>query len=432
MVACRVKSLRGVRPRPRGRPPPSVICTLTRRFIARAQLRALAADLHEIIYSGGIAECDYGSQLFDARRYDIRSLPPALLDAKEERPPLDTIPTRKDELRPFLEKLMVCNGRENHLDLLVIGWGKADARGRPFHRHIENLWPLRGENQPLYEALVAGRFAPVIRHLRAIGDAPKNGVTLRRVLIQQAPIWCCHDVQMVVARLGKTIEFGMLGTNSKKQQSPEGELNNLRHRYAALEETLTLFFGTDDWRTHDIESIAAAVVFDMANPGNQRIRRIERSLRKRLGKQMFSIARPEEVTVLMRAVAAELREPDEMLAKMATAKTANAEPKTFDAMWFQLKSPTTAIAAAIRRLIQAEQEIPAIVAGLITNQNRSGPTALRGALSGYGVFDLTRGSDSRLDELMFFTVRLCIATADRNVKARGPIGSRRARLANFC
>lgn len=367
------------------------------------KLDGLVADLHSVIYSDGIEEDEYGRHLFRPGLTDLRSLPAALLDVKEELPPPDLIPTTKIALDRFLRKLIICNGKDVILDELVAGWGDSDDPGKTFNRHIEDLWLLREDQAglPLYDALVGGRFGSVIRYLR---DNPKaaNVATIRRLLVRQALIWCAHDVQMVVARLMKPISFGALGSGADGKQTPERELNHQRERYAALEDTLTAFFGAQDWRDPDLELVGPSSMSQLPKPMNAYIRRIDRSLRGKTRKPYVVPASLRTVTVMMRAIAAELRNPNETISAMAAAKTANQQPKTFSAKWFQVSSPVTAMAVSVRRLVQAESEVPAIIDNLIRNEPDSRPVALRGSLTGYDVFEQKRGQATRVDALMRF------------------------------
>ena len=367
------------------------------------KLDGLVADLHGVIYSKGIEEDEYGRHLFGTGLTDLRSLPAALLDAKEELPPPDLIPTSKIALNRFLRKLMICNGSHANLDELVAGWGSSESPGKTFNRHVEDLWRLHGDQAtlPPHNALVGGRFGSVIRYLQRHPEAA-NFSTIRRLLVHQALIWCAHDVQMVVARLTKPIRFGVLGSGKSGKQTPERELNHQRERYAALEETLTAFFGAEDWRNPALELVGPSSISQLPKPMNAYIRRIERSLRGKTRKPYAAPASLRTVIPMMRAIAAELRNPNETISAMAAVKTANQQPKTFSAKWFQVSSPFTALAVSVRRLVQAESEVPDIIDNLVRNERDSRPVALRGSLTGYDEFERKRGQATRVDALTRF------------------------------
>ena len=256
-------------------------------------------------------------------------------------------------------------------------------------------------NMELYAGLVAGRLTPVIRYLQT-ADASAYSIKLRGVLIRQALIWCSHDVQLIVARIAQPVDLSKLGVlrDASAERSPQRATNSQAERYAAITETLDAFFGCQDWRYEDVTLAGPAAETLLARPKHVWFGRVLRRLRS----SPNTSAGPDlkQVTVLMRAVAAQMRRADlsgtEYLAGFVNYKG----PKTFPAKWHDLTSPVSVIATAVRRLIQAEHEIPVIVDDLIANRQSKRPTLLRGSLSSYSDMTLPRGATERLDELTAF------------------------------
>ena len=224
---------------------------------------------------------------------------------------------------------------------------------------------LRVMEPMLYDQLVGGRFRSVVLRLREA--EPWAAVRLRRMLVRQALIWCAHDVQMVFARLQWPPEFGLLATTGSKVPSPEGVLNQLRDRRKALATALTLFFGTDEWQRRDVEPPPLIAETNLRRHPDKRIRQLARRYWEHFCRGEFDWMKGDLAAVLMKQIAATLREDDDgMLARTAEPRTTNQEPKTFPREWYHVASPLAAGAVAIRRLIQAETGIVAMIDRLVS------------------------------------------------------------------
>jgi hypothetical protein len=365
------------------------------------QLTGLVTELHHLTYNGGIQEAEYGAHLFDPGLTDIRLLPPGLLDAKEELLPPTLIPRTREGLKRFLMRLMILNGEEVNYDVLVKGWADRQGERHALDHHVSDLWRIRDANMELYDGLVAGRFAPVIRHLKTV-DTSAYSTKLRGVLIRQALIWCSHDVQLVVARIAKPVDLSKLGVlrDASAERSPQRATNSQAEQYDAIAETLDAFFGCQDWRYKDVALVGPATETLLVRPKHVWFGRILRRLRS----SARSPAGPDlkQVTVLMRAVAAQMRRPDLSGTVYPDGLARYKGPKTFPAKWHHLTSPVSVIATTVRRFIQAEHEIPVIVDDLIANRQSKHPALLRGSLSSYCDMTLPRGATERLDELAAF------------------------------
>lgn len=365
------------------------------------QLKGLITELHQLIYNGGIEEAEYGTRLFDPGLSDIRKLPPGLLDAKEELLPTSLVPRTREELKRLLMRLMILNGEEVNYDVIVKGWAGKYGERHALDHHVSELWRIRDVNMALYVGLVAGRFAPVIRYMQS-ADVSADITKVRGALIRQALIWCSHDVQLVVARIAKPVDLSKLGVlrDESAERSPQRATNSQAERHDAITETLDAFFGCQDWRCEDVELVGPAAETLLARPKHVWFGRILRRLRS----SAKSPARPDlkQVTVLMRAVAAQMRRPDVSGTEYPDGLVRYKGPKTFPAKWHHLTSPVSVIATTVRRLIQAEHEIPVIVDDLIANRQSKRPTLLRGVLSSYCDMKLPRGATERLDELVAF------------------------------
>ncbi len=355
----------------------------------------LVSDMHGRIYAEGIAEADYGRRLFSPTLGDIRSLPAAILDAKEELPPLDLIPTDRGALETFLRGLMMRNGADNNIDVIVGGWAGKLAPKTAFDFHIHALVTLLDCDQELYTALVGGRFGLVIRRLRNLAsNDPTSMSKLRNLLVAQALIWCAHDVQMVGARLAKTPSFGYLVPGSSQSIAPERALNQMRARRTALETALDLYFGSGDWRFGESACVPSGVNLPLTKHADPLIRMIAKRIRKHPD-MLEHGGKHLDLPRLMQHVAGRLREDDALMARTATPQTRGVGARVFATEWYGLP-PLAALAVAIRRLIQAEQQLPAMVDALIAGNVLAAP------LGPYDVERQVRGSVSRFEELLVF------------------------------
>lgn len=358
-------------------------------------LTTLVGDMHSRIYAAGIAEADYGRRLFAPTLNDIRSLPAAILDAKEELPPLDLIPTDRGALNAFLRGLMMRNGADNNIDVIVSGWAGKVAPEKAFNLHVQALATLRDDDEQLYTALVGGRFALVIRRLQNLannGPAPIS--KLRDLLVAQALIWCAHDVQMVGARLTKAPSFGYLVPGSSQSLAPERALNQMRARRTALETALDLYFGSSDWHLGKIASVPSGVNLPLTKHADPLIRMIAKRIRKRPD-MLAHCGVHLDLPRLMQHVAGRLRDDDVLMARTATPQTRGVGGKVFATEWYGLPL-LAALTVAIRRLIQAEQQLPALVDSMIAGDVLPTP------LHSYDGERQVHGSVSRLEELLEF------------------------------
>ena len=358
-------------------------------------IMALVGDMHAATYSGGIAEADFDRLLFSPSTTDIRQLPPAILDAKEALLPADLVPASKAELEHFLRRLMVATGEDAEVDDLVAGWSTGRSRGFDFNIHVRALWQLRHEEPALYTALVGGRFGSVVRHLQQRPSAAGETRRLRDLLVAQALIWCAHDVQLVIARLTHVPVYGHLLLSSR---SVEGALNHLRDHRAALDVILNVFFGSDDWRFDDIEPVWSGMNMPFTKHEDTIIRRAAKRIVP-YGHELEARLSVADVTVMMQQVAAKVRS-DAFLARIATPRTCNVEAKTYAADWYGLP-PLAAASVAIRRLIQAEQQLPATIDAVIAG-TASPATSILQPLPAYADMKSRHRSSDRLDKLVAF------------------------------
>ena len=358
-------------------------------------LTTLVSDMHGRIYAEGIAEADYGRCLFSATLNDIRSLPAAILDAKEELPPIDLIPTDREALEAFLRGLMIRNGADNNIDVIVSGWAGKLAPKKAFNVHIHALATLCDCDKELYTALVGGRFGLVIRRLRSLArNDPASMPKLRNLLVTQALIWCAHDVQMVGARLTKAPSFGHLVPGSSQSMAPERALNQMRARRTALENALDLYFGSGDWRFGEIACVPSGVNLPLAKHADPLIRMIAKRIRKHPD-MLENRGERLDLPCLMQQVAERLREDDALMARTATPQTRGVGARAFATEWYGLPL-LAALDVAIRRLNKDFELLTAIVDAMIAGNVLATP------LRAYDGERQVHGSVSRLEELLAF------------------------------
>lgn len=362
---------------------------------SRDDIMALVGDMHATTYSGGVSEADFDRLLFSPSTTDIRQLPPAILDAKEALLPVDLMPATKAELEYFLRRLMVATGEDTEVDDLVAGWSTGRSPGLDFNIHVQALWQLRHGEPALYTALVGGRFGSVVRHLQQLPSTAGETRRLRDLLVAQALIWCAHDVQMVVARLTHVPVYGYLLLPSR---SAEGALNRLRDHRAALDAILDIFFGSGDWRLADIESVSAGINMPLTRHDDAVIRRAAKRIVPR-GHELEAHLSLADVTAMMQQAAAKVRS-HAFLKRIAAPRTCNVGAKTYAADWYGLP-PLAAASVAIRRLIQAEQQLPAMIDAVIAG-TATPATSILQPLPAYGAAKLRHTSANRLDGLLAF------------------------------
>ena len=369
------------------------------------ELKMLVDDLHWLRYGAGIPEDEWWIRLYNPALTDIRPLPPAILDDKEMLPPVEFLPRTRDALSQWLTRLMIWNGRENDLDPLIEGWAGKMSPGRALNEHVEDLLKLSDTDRLLYDGLVGGRFGLAIRRLR---DAePWAAAPLRRMLTRQSLIWCAHDVQMVFARLRWAADFGLLATTGSKVPSPEGVLNQLRDRRTALSTALTLFFDTDEWQFREVEPPTSIRKIDLRRHPDKRIRQLAKRYQPQFDRGEFTWIAGDLAATLMKQIAAILREDDDvMLARTAEPRTTNKEPKNFVREWYHVASTLTAGAVAIRRLIQAETGIDAMIDKLVSPPSMAAmPPRKALALPAYCATE-GYGADSRVNKLLNYYRRV--------------------------
>ncbi|WP_239017871.1 hypothetical protein [Sphingomonas aracearum] len=198
-----------------------------------------------------------------------------------------------------------------------------------------------------------GRRGKAARHLPACRLQPVRGIEQR--LPHPPRIWCAHDVQLVIARLTKGPVYGYLLPASR---SLEGALNHLRDRRAALDAILDIFFGSDDWRSASIDPVWLGINMPLTENADPIIRRAAKQIIRSHGELEGHLS-AIDVTGMMQKIAAKLRS-DAFLARTATPRTTNVEAKSYATDWYGLPA-LAAASVAVRRLIQAEQQLPAMI-----------------------------------------------------------------------
>lgn len=246
-----------------------------------------------------------------------------------------------------------------------------------------------------------------IRHLQQSEMTTGARRRLRDLLVGQALIWCAHDVQLVVARLTKTPDYGHL---LPANRSLEGSLNDLRDRRIALDKVLDLFFGSGEWRQREIQPAWSGVNMSLTQHTDPIIRRTAKHV-GRADRNVDTKVSLTDLAAMMQRIAAQLR-VDPLLDRTATPRTRNVEAKAYATGWYGL-SPLAAISVAIRRLIQAEQQLPAMIDAVIAGKASPAMTILR-PLPTYCRAKLRRLSVKRQIELLDFYRDAVLADGGHN------------------
>lgn len=127
--------------------------------------------------------------------------------------------------------------------------------------------------------------------------------------------------------------------------------------------------------------------------------------------QRFLSDRIQRCTVMMQRIAAQLR-ADPFLIRMATPRTGNVDAKAYATDWYGLPR-SAAMSVAIRRLIQAEHQLPAMIDAVIAGKAPPAMTILR-SLPTYRRAKLGRLSVARQVELLAFYRGAVLADGNNN------------------
>lgn len=120
---------------------------------------------------------------------------------------------------------------------------------------------------------------------------------------------------------------------------------------------------------------------------------------------------PTDVTAMMQRIAAQLR-ADPFLVRTATPRTSNVDAKAYATDWYGLPR-LAAMSVAIRRLIQAEHQLPAMIDAVIAGRAPPAMTILR-PLPTYRRAKLGRLSVARQVELLAFYRGAVLADGNNN------------------
>lgn len=349
--------------------------------------------LFAAIYSAKVEENDYDRLLFGTRDPNLSKLPPAILDAKEVLPSLDQIPQTRAGLIKFLSELMVSFPDEAKLDLLTAAWPASENCRPSLDAHVESLLQIRFRNPKAYNDLVSGRFRGVIQLVRDLRiSEPIRAAQLERALVVQALIWCAHDVHMVIARLSSDVGFGELWSGAANL-TPERALNALKDDRAMLEHVLDVYFDGHDWRIGDLPL--------KPSKGRRRMHlNVTKKAQTELKRQLIANLQPataRKVHDLMCEAANELRASHGILKRTAGPRSGNLEAKQWAVEHYSL-STLAAACVAVLRYVQAEHEMPAIVARITATAVR--PEGIDTNLSAWTRAHVSRGSASRTDNLL--------------------------------
>lgn len=136
----------------------------------------------------------------------------------------------------------------------------------------------------------------------------------------------------------------------------------------------------------------------MTEHSNEIVRRVAKQIARRRGKLDAGLSSPD-VIANMQQIAAKLRS-DALLVRTATPSTRSAEAKAHSTDWYGLP-PLAAACVAIRRLIQAEQQLPAMIDAVIAGTAAPAMSILK-PLPAYDDKKLNYKSTGRLNKLLAF------------------------------
>lgn len=391
-------------------------------------LDAVIAVLQRHFYYGGIAEKHFADAIFDPALGDFTRLPMGVVDQKEELLPPKLIPKTPSALRAHCERMIVLSQEEELINTVAAGWPGTGGGKERFQQHLFDLNHLREHHTPLYRALVSGRHRIVVLALRN-GQYGQQGrrlldgfeiERLRRALICHALIWCCHDIQLILARnaLAERTPLGNLISSDHVALAPERVMNEARDWRPMLDFVVESYRGhvPDRSRNRDENETDFS-----AHPTVGLLRTQIEFQAKTRGidpEQGF-----ERLNELLDGIAERLTDPDaDFFRQSAEDRTENSMEKSFHAMWFSRLSCVQASAVPILRYVQAEQRIGALLDELVPVSGRMTPARAGVALSAFDKAGLRRGSNERARNLLYVYRRAILD--DKDLMSRSKDGAR--------
>ncbi|NIJ22065.1 hypothetical protein FHS95_003776 [Sphingomonas naasensis] len=319
---------------------------------------------------------DHDQLIFDPDLADLSSLPVGVLDHKELPLPDVLIPRSRADLLALCERMIVRSRDPELIAYLVAGWPGGTASRRDIkvgrlaliekalghlHAHVDRLWHLSAAAPAVYAAIATGRHGTALKLLREKGP-PKNFTTqvILDLIARQGLIWCCHDLQLILARsrAAAANPLGDLLSTTQIELKPERIANDLKPRLLLLRTLLTQYVTIDE-ETHP--HFAKPVPQDLSDDVHARI--LGAAARHDLDLLLVGLntdrAALDELVEYMRDVRGCADE--RVRAILDQPVTANELEAHFSGLWFSGLSHVQVAAVTILRYLQAETWIERLV-----------------------------------------------------------------------
>ena len=186
---------------------------LHRRPNSTRDVADLVDAIFKEIWGSDLSADERGRLLFAFGPWD--DLKMAVLDARCQPLPEDTIPTTRADLLKLCESLL---DRTNDLRMsthFVAGWNDVPAtrEAAELERFSDLLWNTQANDPEFFHAVVSGRHGTAVTYL--VRRRIPHGLSAEaavRLIYRMALIWCAHDVQATAARARRSTigAFGWL------------------------------------------------------------------------------------------------------------------------------------------------------------------------------------------------------------------------------
>lgn len=184
----------------------AVVTALKKRGLT--DLRDTFEDVLKDMRLNGMSEDEFGASLYDPDLTDLRKLAIGLLFEKEETMPHRFIPRAPDQREKLMKlcRRMIIRNEDPALIAEILkkfpSPGSRSRAGGKLDTHVSELISLSDVDEKLYDAVIAGQLGEVVLALRRNRIPPRmSRERLFGILHRQSLLWCCNDIQMILAHL---------------------------------------------------------------------------------------------------------------------------------------------------------------------------------------------------------------------------------------
>lgn len=295
--------------------------------------------------------------LFDPAVENLTDLSLGVLDQRETPLPSNLLPQSRADLQLLCERLIIRSRREDVIQEVCSTWPHPEGPRKALDTHVSDVWRLRGHSPELYEALVTGHHGSALEHVRHNG-LPEwlDEAAFADLLTRMALLWCCHDIQIILARNSKAARnpFETLVSTDLVHVEPVTAVKRFREHYALAVTLVAAYVTTQE----QAEGRTEAPEPDTA------LYRIQRN--------HVTSAHPEDgdwwlpfrerLDNVIPYIREQMRSSnDPFLRELAKGGSGGPTEKGFSQLWFSGLSSLESASVPILRYLQAELQLPEVV-----------------------------------------------------------------------